>query len=34
MNDIELDTQADYDLDVIIANEEFEQDSVWLYPNE
>ena len=30
MNDIELDTQSDYDLDVIIAKEEFEEDSVWV----
>jgi len=32
--DIELDSQDDYDLDIKIANEEFENDSVWISPYE
>lgn len=34
MTDIEIETQWDYDMDVKIDKEQYELDSVWLYPNE
>jgi hypothetical protein len=34
MTEIELDSQSDYDLDIIIDKETFEEDSVWVMPYE
>ena len=34
MDSTEIETQWDYDIDVKMDLEQFEQDSVWLYPNE
>jgi len=34
LTDTELDSQTDYDLDIIIEKETYEDDSVWVMPYE